>query len=157
MNAWLKAGLIGIAILVVLNLIGLISFLGCIVAPLRWITYIVVGVLAASYMLPGREAGKAAGQGALAGAIAGLGGGVVNFIIAMIQTATGGAAQALQALEQLPPELRYQIRDLGISPELLAGVGGTAVCSSICCFGGILLAAALGAIGAAIYAAAKPE
>ena len=46
MNAWLKAGLIGIAILVVLNLLGIIQILNCIVAPLRWITYIVVGVLA---------------------------------------------------------------------------------------------------------------
>jgi hypothetical protein len=157
MNAWLKAGLIGIAILVVLNLIGLIPFVNCIVAPLSWITYIVVGVLAASYMLPRRDAGKAAGQGALAGVIAGLGGGIVSFIIAMIRSATGGAAQVLQVLEQLPPELRYQMRDLGVGPELLAGVGGVAVCSSLCCIGGILLAAALGAIGAAIYAAAKPE
>lgn len=70
MSAWLKAGLVGIAILIVLNLIGLIPFLGCITAPLSLTAYIVVGVLAASYMPPKRETGTAAGQGALAAVVA---------------------------------------------------------------------------------------
>jgi hypothetical protein len=160
MPSWLKAGLIGAAILIVLNLLGLIKFVSCLVIPLRWITYIVVGVLAASYMLPGREAGKAAGQGALAAVLASFLGGLVNFIISLIRGATTNVdqvAQALDQLNQISPEFARQVQDFGVGPEFFAGVGSVAICGTICCFGGILLAAALGAIGAAIYASAKPE
>ena len=45
MTGWLKAGLIGVLVLIVLDLIGLIPILGCITIPLALITYIVVGVL----------------------------------------------------------------------------------------------------------------
>ncbi|MBU0513074.1 MAG: hypothetical protein KKD28_01680 [Chloroflexi bacterium] len=157
MSSWLKAGLIGVAILIVLNLIGLIPFLACITAPLSWITYVVVGVLAASYMAPRREAGKAAGQGALAALLAGFGGGIVSTIIGVIRGAIGGAAQLPQIMQQIPPDLRGQIRDLGIPAEFLAGAGGAAICGSMCCLVGVFVAAALGAIGGAIYAAVKPE
>jgi len=71
MAAWLKGGLVGIVILIVLNLVGLIPFLGCITAPLSLAAYVVVGLLAASYMPPKRETGTAAGQGALAAIVAG--------------------------------------------------------------------------------------
>ncbi len=157
MSGWLKAGLIGVAILIVLNLIGLIPFLACITAPLSWITYVVVGVLAASYMAPRREAGKAAGQGALAALLASFGGGIVSTIIGVIRGAIGGAAQLPQIMQQIPPELRGQVRDLGIPAEFLAGAGGAAICGSMCCLVGVFVAAALGAIGGAIYAAVKPE
>lgn len=160
MSAWLKAGLVGVAILIVLNLIGLIPFLGCITAPLSLVAYIVVGVLAASYLPPRRETGIAAGQGALAAIVAGFGGGVVALGIGMIQSAMGRAYQGAQLLSQIPPEIRNQLGDLGINPDLVAGFGGigaAAICGSICCLGSILFAAVLGAIGAAIYAAVNPD
>ena len=160
MSAWLKAGLVGIAILIVLNLIGLIPYLACITAPLSLATYIVVGVLAASYMPPRREAGTAAGQGALAAVVAGFGGGIISLGIGMIRAAMGGVFQGAQFLSQLPPEIRHQFRDLGISSDLVAGlsgIGGAAVCGSVCCLGGIVFAAVLGAIGAAIYASVNPD
>ena len=160
MSTWLKAGLIGVAILIVLNLIGLVQFLGCITAPLSLVAYIVVGVLAASYMPPRREMGTAAGQGALAAVVAGLGGGIVSLGIGLIQAGMGGAIQGSQVLSQLPPEIRDMTRDLGISPDLitgLGGMGGAAICGSVCCLGGIVFAAVLGAIGAAIYASVKPD
>ena len=59
------------------------------------------------------------------------------------------------AMSQLPPELRYQIRDLGVPPDVLFGIGGASICNSICCFGGMFIAAMLGAIGGAIYAAMR--
>jgi hypothetical protein len=65
-----------------------------------------------------------------------------------------------QMLRTLPPDVAHQFRDLGISPDVLAGAGGigaAAICGSVCCLGGIVFAAVLGAIGAAIYAAMKPE
>ena len=166
MSGWLKAGLIGLGILVVLGLIGLIPFVGLCTIPLRWITYIAVGVLAASYMLPPRETGEAAKQGALAALIASAGGGLVNLVITLIGAATGGAAQFSQILREMPPEVMQQLRDSGIPPELLFGpageaaggvaaIGGAAICGSMCCFGGIFLAVALGALGAWIYANSK--
>jgi hypothetical protein len=160
MSGWLKAGLIGVAILIVLNLIGLIPFLVCITTPLTLVAYIVVGVLAASYMPARREAGKAAGQGAMASAVAGLGGGIVTLIISLIRTAMGGAIQGAEFLSQLPPEIRYQFRDLGLDAEMLTwmgGIGGSAVCGTVCCLGGIVFAAILGAIGAAIFASVNPD
>ena len=167
MSGWLKAGLIGLGILVVLSLLGFIPLVGLCVIPLRWIIYIVVGVLAASYMLPPRETGEAAKQGALAGAVAAAGGGLVGLVIAMIQAGTTGAVQISEIVRQLPPEAIQGLREAGIPPELLFGgpggaaaggaaaIGGAAICGSVCCVGGIVFAALLGALGAWIYASAK--
>jgi len=167
MSGWLKAGLICLGILVVLSLLGLIPFVALCVLPLRWVTYIVVGVLAASYMLPPRETGEAAKQGALAGIVAAAGGGLVGLVIAMIQAGTTGAMQLGDILRQLPPEAIQGLRDAGIPPEFLFGgpggaaaggaaaIGGAAICGSMCCFGGIIFAAILGALGAWIYASTK--
>ena len=160
MSAWLKAGLIGVATLIVLNLIGLIKVLVCITLPLTLVTYVVVGVLAANYLPPRREVGAAAGQGALAAAVAGLGGGIVSLIISLIQAGMGNAFQGASLLSQLPPDIRHQLNDLGVNPDLIAsvsGIGGSFVCGSVCCLGGIVFAAALGAIGAAVYASVKPD
>jgi len=49
------------------------------------------------------------------------------------------------------------MRTTGISPKLLFGVGGGAIFGSLCCSVEILLAAALGAFGGAIYAAIKSD
>jgi hypothetical protein len=162
MKGWLKAGLIGLGILVVLSLLSLIPIMGLCVIPLRWITYIGVGVLAGSYMLPPRESGDAAKDGAMAGAVAAAGGGFVGLIISLIQGATGGAMQFTEIMQQLPPEAMQGLRDLGVTPEMLTGVGGgaaalggAAVCGSVCCVGGILFAAISGAIGGAVYASMK--
>jgi hypothetical protein len=160
MSAWLKAGLVGVVILIVLNLIGQIPFVGCITAPLSLAAYIVVGLLAASYLPPKREAGYAAGQGALAAIIAALGGGIASLGIGVIRAALGGVYQGAQIFAQLPPEIRYQLRDLGVNPELFAGrtgIGSAMICGSVCCLGGIVFAAVLGAIGAAIYASVNPD
>ncbi len=162
MKGWLRAGLIGIGILVVLSLLGLIPIVGLCVIPLRWITYIVVGVLAASSMMPPREPGPAAKDGALAGAVAAAGGGFVGLIIGLFQGSATGAFQLDEVLRQLPPDAIQGLRDLGITPEMLTGagggaaaLGGAAVCGSMCCLGGIVFAAILGAIGGAIYASVK--
>ncbi len=160
MSAWLKAGLIGAAIVIVLNLIGLVSFLGCITAPLSLLAYIGIGILAASYIPPRREAGNAAGQGALAAAIAGIAGGVVSLVASLVRMGRVGMFQYTQFFQALPPDVAQQFKDLGIGPDVLAGAGGigiATVCGSVCCLGGIVFAAVLGAIGAGIYASVKPE
>lgn len=53
-----------------------------------------------------------------------MGGGVVSLVIGLIRAATGSAFQGAQLLSQLPPEIRNQFRDLGISPDLVTGLGG---------------------------------
>ena len=98
MPGWLKAGLIGAAVLVLLNLIGLIPLLGCITLPLTVLTYGVIGGLAASYLPPVRAAGQGAGQGALAALVAALVGGIVGLIIAVIQASLGDTAQILSGI-----------------------------------------------------------
>lgn len=164
MSAWLKAGLIGGAILFVIDIIGQIPIICCCTPLLMLIVYIVVGVMAASYMLPPRDTGKAAGQGALAAVVASVIGGAFNLIFSLIRTVFWSTTQAGQVWTDIPPEVRYMLRDMGLEPEFItefsnfaAGIGGTTICGSICCLGGVIIAAMLGAIGAAIYAASKSD
>jgi hypothetical protein len=110
------------------------------------------------------DTGKAAGQGALAAVVASFIGGVINLIISLIRTAFWSTPQVGQIWTDLPPDVRYMLRDIGIEPEFFnqvsnfgSSLGGTAVCGSICCLGGVIIAAILGAIGAAIYASTKSE
>lgn len=157
MSPWLKAGLIGAAVIVVLNLLGIIPCVGIVTCILSWIAYVGIGVLAASYIQPPREAGAGAGQGALAAALAGLVGGVVNMIILAVQATVMGSARILS---QVPPDTMRQLEDAGLDPQMFeqfAGPGGALIGGSVCCLGGLLLAAILGAIGGAIYAAMKQD
>jgi len=154
MSGWLKAGLIGGGVLIVLQLIGLIPFLGCVTLPLILVVYIVIGALAASYLPPIRQVGQGAGQGVLAALIAQLMGGIIGLIIAIIQAASGATANFLS---QVPPGTLQQLRDAGIPPHMLVGTVGASICGSVCCVAGIVIAAMLGAIGGAIYAAMKPN
>jgi hypothetical protein len=158
MSASLKAGLIGAAVAVVLSLLGLVPCLGCITALLGLVLWVVVGVLAANWMDPPREVGKAAGSGAVAGLITALVGGIANMIISAIRFAIGGGQAAMmRQLEQLPPEVFDQLRDLGIRPGALASPGWAIGGSAVCCGLGLVLAAALGAAGGAIMASVKRE
>jgi hypothetical protein len=154
MPAWLKAGLIGAVILIVLSLIGMIPFalLGCLVLPLYLVVYVAVGVLAASYMPPPRTAGAGAGQGALAAAVAALLSGVVSTIIGAGRAAMTDATVAFQ---NIPPDMLDQIEQTGVPMEVFVGLGGALIFGTICCTVGILLAAALGAIGGAIYGSSR--
>ena len=155
MSPWLKAGLIGAIILVVLSLLGAIPVAGvsCLTIPLTLLAYLGIGVLAASYMPPPCESGPAAGQGALAGLLAAIIGGLVTMVITIARSAMTGA----QALSQIDPSMLRQLQDAGIPPELIAGPLGGAVAGSLCCGAGILFAMVLAAIGGAVYAAAKGQ
>lgn len=154
MPGWLKAGLIGAAVMFVLQLISLIPLAGCVTMPLGLVTYAVVGGLAASYLPPTRNAGQGAGQGALAGLVAALVGGVIGIIIGVIQAALGDVPAALS---QMPSEALDALRDAGLPPGFFLGIGGATICGSVCCGIGMLIAAGLGAVGGGIYAAAKPD
>ena len=152
----LKAGLIGAAIVLVLNLIGIIPVIGCIGLPLELVAYGVIGALAALWMMPRREAGRAAGQGALAGLIAAAVSGVVRAILTPISMQLSGGTSAI--LSQVPPESLQALQQAGIDPNVIFGGGTMAGLVLVCCLPlGLMLGAGLGALGGLIFAAAKPE
>ena len=156
MSPSLKAGLIGAAAAVVLSLLGLIPCVGICTSLLMLVLYVGVGVLVAQWMEAPRQAGKAAGGGAVAGLITALGGGIASLIISVIQfTVGGGGATMMRQFRQLPPEIRDAWGDLGLDPSMMASPGWAIGGSVLCCGLGMLLAAALGAAGAAVTASIK--
>jgi hypothetical protein len=154
MSPWVKAGLVGGAAVVVLDLLGLIPCVGVVFCGLGILAYAGVGALAAYWMPPMRMAGPAAGQGALAAGLASIIGGIVNWIVVTIQFAVTDTASVLEAI---PPESLQQLRDAGIDPTSLVGTGAGAAFGGICCGAGLLIAVLLGAIGGAIFAAVKAD
>jgi predicted outer membrane lipoprotein len=158
MSASLKAGLIGAGVAVLFSLLSLVPCLGCITAILGLVLYFAVGVLTANWMEPPRDVGKAAGNGAVAGLITALGGGIANLIISALRfTVGGGQAAVMRQLEQLPPDVVDQLRDLGVRPGAFASPGWAIGGSAVCCSLGVLLAAALGAAGGAIAVSLRRE
>jgi hypothetical protein len=154
MSSWIKAGLIGAAVLVVFALLGLIPCVGCITWILGLLVYAGTGALAAHWMPLPREAGPAAGQGALAASLAALIGGIVDLIVTTIQTSL---VDTTAVLSQMPAESLAQLEAAGMDPSMLVGPGAGALYGSICCASGLILAAILGALGGAIFAAVKPD
>lgn len=154
MSPWLKAGLIGGVVLIVLNLLGLIPCVGVVTCILGLLAYVGIGILAAYWMPPLREAGPAAGQGALAAVLAALMGGIVNMIVTVIQLSITDTAAILS---QFPDDFLQPMYDAGLDPGVLVGPTGGIISGSLCCIGGLILAAILGAIGGAVYAAIKSD
>jgi hypothetical protein len=153
---WLRAGLIGAGILLVLSLLSLVPLVSCISPILQIVAFIGIGALAGSYLPPRREGGRAAGQGAIAGLIAGLVGAVVSTLLAGVGLATAGGTAAI--LQQLPPETLQQFEQAGLDPAMFVNTGTVVGATALCCLpAGLIAGALLGALGGLIYAAAKPE
>ncbi len=156
MRPWLKAGLIGAGIMIVLSLMNMVPFLSCLTFPLQFLAYLGVGGLAAALMLPRRDTGPAAGQGALAGLIASLASGLVSLILTPVALATQGGTAAI--INRLPPEMLQQFEQAGLDPSQFLNTGTITGIAGLCCLPvGLIMGAALGALGGLIYAAVKPE
>jgi len=154
-KAGLKAGLIGGGIVAVLQIVGLIRCVGCFTWLLGWVAYVGAGVLAAYWLPLPRDAGEGAGAGAIAGVIAAVIGGIVGMTVSGIQFAiTGGSAAVLS---QMPRESLEIMRDAGIDPAIFANIGAVLGASALCCVVGMVIAAVLGAIGGAVFAALQSE
>jgi hypothetical protein len=154
---WLKAGLIGSGIMLLLNVLGVIPlpFMGCFTLLLEIIAFIGVGALAARWLPPPRTTGQAAGHGALAGLIMGVIGALITTLLAPLAYSLSGGSNAV--LSALPPETLNQLEMAGVDPALLFGGGTMAGVTAICCFpAGALIGAALGALGGLIYASVNP-
>ena len=153
---WLRAGLIGAGILIVLSLLSLVPLVSCIAPILQLIAFAGIGALAASYIPPRRETGRGAGQGALAGLIAGLVGALVSTILAPVSLSASGGTAAI--INQLPPESLQQLQQAGIDPGMFINSGTVAGATALCCLPtGLIVGALLGALGGLIFASAKPE
>lgn len=151
-QAGLKAGLVGGAVAVLVAVLGaVVPCFGC----LSWVVYVGAGALAAYWLTPPRSAGDGAGAGAIAGVIAGLVGGIVSTIMAAVMFAIRGGTAA--ALGQIPPDVMQGLYEAGIDPSMFASIGGVVGISAVCCVIGFIIAAVLGAIGGAIFAAVKSE
>lgn len=146
--------------MVVLKVLQLVPCVNCCAIPAEWVAYGCIGALAAYWILPARTMGAGAGQGALAGLIAAAVGGVVGIGIAVVGNAVFGPMQVAM-LRQLPPDVLQGMVEAGIDPRMLSGAGTGAVetitNSSICCGIGLVIAAALGALGGLVFAAVKSE
>lgn len=156
MSSSLKAGLIGAAVAVVFSLLSLVPCLGCVTAILGLVLYVGVGVLAAYWTKPPRDVGRGAGAGAVAGLITAFAGGLTTVVVNTLRFTVGGAEATLRRqFRQLPPGMREPWRDLGLDPGLLATPVFAVGSSAVCCGLGMLVAAALGAAGGAIFASMR--
>jgi hypothetical protein len=145
-RAGLKAGLIGVVVLLVMTAINnLLPIAGNVVYVLCCISmliYVGIGVLAGFFLAPPRTPGKGAGAGAIAGLIGGLVSGVIGLIIISIRMAQGLGYPGLDAQQM------QQLDELGMNPQLFAIPG--ALC-------GAIIGAGVAAIGGAIFAAVKSD
>jgi len=145
-KAGLKAGLIGVAVLLMItvanNLLPISGGLVYVVCGVSMLIYIGIGVLAGFFLTPPRTAGKGAGAGAIAGLISGVINGVVGYVIISIRLAQGLGYPGLD------PQQMQQLTEMGMDPQLFAIPG--AIC-------GMAMGAGLAAIGGAIFAAVKSD
>jgi hypothetical protein len=151
MSNWLKAGLIGAAAVVVLQLLGIIPCVGCVTWLLVYVAYGCIGALAAYWMAPRRLPGPAAGNGALAGLIAGAIGGAVGLIIAL------GVATFFVPLGLLGNASQGAPAGPSALWGTLASLIGSLTCATGCYAVGVAIAAGLGSLGGVIFAAIQPE
>jgi hypothetical protein len=145
---WLKAGLIGAAASIILQVLGIIPYLGWMTFALVYVAYGCAGALAAYWMPPRQLVALAAGHGALAGAIAGAIGGSVGQILHLVITSVFGLSGDPQACALLNP---HALREM--SDTVLALFGFYAACQVL----GVAIAAGLGALGGLIFASMQPE
>jgi hypothetical protein len=148
---WLKAGLIGAAVMVLLGILGIIPCFACFSWILVFITYGCVGGLAAYWMPSPRQPGPAACHGALAGAIAAaIGGGV--WLILLV-----GATTVFVPLGIVGDALEGTGVDPAALWETVASVIGSITCGTGCYALGIAIAVGLGALGGLVFAAIQPD
>ncbi len=161
MSSWLKAGLIGGAVLALISLLlafaGQVLGLECALELLSLLIFAGIGALAAYWIPPIRRPGPAAGQGAAAAAVAQLIGGILFTILTVIRSFFIDTSAFISALD---PELLDQMIAAGLDVEILetlVGPVGALFSGSLCCVGGLIFAAILGAIGGALVAAIKAD
>jgi hypothetical protein len=168
MTSWVKAGLIGGAVLSLIYVLNALftyvplgGAFGLAFCCLMMVAYLLAcggtGALAAQWLPAPRDTGTAAGRGALAAGLAGLIGGAVNAVAMLIQSSTLDYAEVIS---QMPTETVDALKQLGITTDMLqssSGAIGGLLSGGCCCAVGVIVALILGAIGGAIWAAVRPN
>jgi hypothetical protein len=148
----LKVGAIGGAVSAAVALLSMLSglhfCLTCIILMLYVLTFLGSGVLAAYWLSPTRSVATGARAGAIAGTVAGFSGGFVNTVIAVVRSALGEKFLT----EAQANRLANMGFDSGVLDFIFSPVG-SGFAGTVCCAGGLVIAAALGAIGGFILAA----
>ena len=160
MSGWLKAGVIGAVIVVVLKVLQVVPYVNCCAVPAEWVAYGCIGALAAYWMVAERTMGSGAWQGALAALIAAAIGGVIGIGVSVVAAAVLGPSQ-ISVARTVPPEILSELAKAGIDAgaiiRLGEGTAGTVTCGAVCCGVGLVIAAVLGAIGGLVFAVVKPK
>ena len=124
-NPGLRAGILGAAASVILSLLALIPFFGCLIMPISLFLYLGIGMLAAYLQLrrrPHTSKQRVAQLGFLAGLVTGLADGVVGLATVPLALPLTGGSQAI--LAQLPPSVLDLVAGLGLAPAQLFSTGG---------------------------------
>jgi hypothetical protein len=154
-KAGLKAGLIGLVVMVVISLINqlllvelfaaqpLLSLASCGVSI---VLYVGIGLLAGIFLTPPRSAGDGAKAGLIAGLISALVSTALGVVMIVIRTRSGAP------LPGVTPEQLQMMEEQGVNLGLITLLSGAlgAVC-------GAGLGAGAAAAGGALLAAIKPD
>jgi hypothetical protein len=145
-KAGLKAGLIGLAVLlastVITQLVPMSIGLTYAVCGINTLIFGCIGVLAGVFLSPPRTPRGGAGAGAIAGLVSALINGVIGSVITAVRLARG------MGLPGVDPQQVQQLADSGMNPIVFVVPG------LIC---GAALGCGMAALGGAIFAAVKPD
>lgn len=154
-KAGLKAGLIGLAVMVIISLVNqlllaelfaaqpVLSFASCGVSV---VLYVGVGVLAGFFLSPPRTAGNGAKAGLIAGLISAVVSVLLGVLIMVIRTNSGAP------LPGVTPEQLEMMEEQGMNLGLITLISGTV--GAVC---GAGIGAGAAAAGGALLAAIKPD
>lgn len=150
-KAGLKAGLIGLVIMVVMTLLDQFVLLR-ISQVFSWIScgtslllYVGTGMLAGFFLAPPRAPNQGAGAGAIAGLLSGVVSSALGIVILAVQISSG------RPIPGVDPQQMQQLAESGMDPAILA------VSGSIGALCGLGVGVGLAAVGGAILAAVKPD
>jgi hypothetical protein len=150
-KAGLKAGLIGMVVLVVMTLLNQFVLLS-ISQVFTWIScgvnlliYVGIGALAGFFLATPRTPGGGAKAGAIAGLTSGLVSSVVGSVLLIAQVSSG------KGIPGVDPQQMQQLTESGMDPAMLVVPG---VIGAVC---GLAIGVGIAAIGGAILAAIKPD
>jgi len=151
-TAWIKAGLIASGISIILQILGIIPCIKCLLFPIQCIAWLVIplgnGYLAALWAdLERDQLQEAATQGALAGIILAIVGGAVSFIFLILGSLLQVGSQSI--ISSLGESSEF----LDIIPFTTFGVGTTIFFGCIGFFLGIVINVVLSTIGGIIRVA----
>jgi hypothetical protein len=151
-KAWLKAGLAGAGVAIVLQIIGIIPCVNCLIFPITCVAWFIIplasGYLAATWAKVARdEFQKGAVQGVFSGLVLGSVSGLVSIPIQMVSILINqGQNAALSALNE-------QEVDYTDYMDLPSGLAGAVICGFIGCGIGLVIDVLLSALGGIIKVA----